>query len=111
MQSDLLVWIAPMALEIRQPGWAARAAAAFGEYLTLCSVIQVSSWREKQASPPRCMRAHQCHFDALLRRLAVCPVAELRGIGIALEVAVKPLQQVPGEGGGHGDGIDVGGLH
>ena len=50
------------------------------------------------------LRAHQCHFDALLPRLPVGPVAELRRIGIPLEVAVEPLQQVAGEGGGHAGG-------
>jgi hypothetical protein len=39
MQSDLLVWIG---------------SAAYGEYLSLCSVIQASPWRKNQASTPKC---------------------------------------------------------
>lgn len=114
MQSDLLVWLAPTPLDppaglVREGGRGVR-----GVFDAVLSDSDVALAKEPGLTAQvhgLILRAHQRDFDALLRRLSVGPLAELRGIGIPLEVAVQPLQQVASEGGGHARAIVVGGLH
>ena len=114
MQSDLLVWIVPAALDPPaglgcEGGRGVRGVfdAVFGDPgVALAEEPGFTAQVHSLILP-----AHQGHFDALLLGLPAGPIAELRGIGIALEVAVEPVQQVVGEGGGHAGGIVVGGLH
>ena len=104
MQSDLLVWIGPAAFDPpaglgREGGRGVR-----GVFDAVLGDPGVALAKEPGLTAQvhgLILRAHQRHFDSLLRRLPVGPVAELRGIGIPLEVAVEPLEQVAGESGGN----------
>ena len=114
MQSDLLVRIGPAALD--PPAGLGREGGRSVKYSPDAVLGDPGIPLTKEPGltaqvhgPILC--AHQRHFDALLRRLPVGPLAELRGIGIPLEVAVQPLQQVASEGGGHAGGIVAGGLN
>ena len=113
MQSDLLVWIAPTPLDppaglVREGGRGVR-----GVFDAVFSDSDVALAKESGLTAQLhglILRAHQRHFDALLRPLPVGPLAELRGMSIHLEIAVQPLKQVASKGGGHAGGIVVGGL-
>ena len=103
MQSDLLVWIGPPALD--PPAGLGRAGGRGIRRVFDAVLGDPGSALAKEPSLTAQVHglilcAHQRHFDALLRRLPLGPLAELSGIGIPLEVAVQPLQQVEGEGGG-----------
>ena len=114
MQSDLLVWISPTPLD--PPAGLVREGDHGAPRVpdAVFSDSDVAMAKEPGLTAQvhgLILRAYQRHFDALLRRLPVGPLAELCGIGIPLEVAVQLLQQVASEGGGHAGGIVVGGLH
>ena len=95
MQSDLLVRIGPAALNLptglgRDGGCGAR-----GVFDAVFADPGVALAKESGLTPQMhglILSAQQHHVDALLLCLPASPVAELCGIGIALEVAVQPLQ-------------------
>ena len=96
MQSDLLVWIDPAALDPlaglgREGGRGIRKVfdAVFGD-----SGVALAKEPGLTAQlHGLILHAHQRHFDALVPRLPLVPLAELRGIGHPLEHQVFRFQR------------------
>ena len=84
MQSDLLVWIAPTPLDppaglVREGGRGVR-----GVFDAVFSDSDVALAKEPGLTAQvhgLILRAHQRHFDALLRRLPVGPIHPSRALG------------------------------